>query len=181
MTTEVEIFKKYKPTEDGWISNTKFRQAIHDAYSAGKADGVYLLDKALATKGAMATDAYEKTLRNAYTETNVKDTEAYKMGYADGDWANYYAKHKGSAPSIYDEAEAQVKQKTAQAIFEELDDTQRTQTTEVIRDLIIIKRYSTKPSKHKYLKVNGHGTNQRRTTFSEKLYQNQILEIPSAI
>ena len=89
----------------------------------------------------------------AHTETNVKDTEAYKMGYADGDWANYYAKHKGSAPSIYDEAEAQVKQKTAAQIFEELDDTQRTQTTEVVGDLIIIEKDIYQALKHKYLKV----------------------------
>ena len=38
MTTEVEIFKKYKPTEDGWISNTKFRQAIHEARLAALDD-----------------------------------------------------------------------------------------------------------------------------------------------
>jgi hypothetical protein len=105
MTTEQEIFEKYykKGARDlqGFFSDHSqkdndlaskgfdeamgdLKSAIHEAYEAGKADGVYLLDKALAIDSTKLSEAYEQQLRDAYKE------------------------RKSHAPSVYDEAERQV-------------------------------------------------------------------------
>ena len=93
MTTEVEIFKKYKPTEDGWISNTKFRQAIHEAYEAGLDNG-----SAWITRGADLQKAKNDIAQAIFAE--IDKYKGYENSISGIDTLSY--KTDGVVISLHD-------------------------------------------------------------------------------